>query len=253
MTMYKQLHQFNQAGLEAFRKVFKGQLAESEVGPLDSEFVSVVEGTRDIATEGYETTKHMAQAILRSLDEAKLYDNVSNTGMWAWLTFILRDVLFKRDSSGNLIVGQERRWFPAEPKDYRNSTRHMVKMPVILLESFGDNADHMLCGPPNEVPKIRYELVRSQGMMNSVFQNVARTLYFDESTGKLKPGTGGIKRGGTAYRLAQVYKQLDVTWEIEDLEPDEFMSILPPEFNRFKPGNDDKDSVIRRIVDKLKP
>lgn len=234
MTIFNYLYQFNQAGLDAYERVFRGQLAESKINPLDPNLVMRVEGTRSFLVVHHKTTKEMAEQILDSLGEAKLHDHVTNDGLWTWLTFVLRDVLFKRDSVGNLIAGEDRRWFPAKPNDYKDANRHMVRMPVVLLNRFGDNADHMLCGPPSEVPKIRYELTRSRGMMNEVFQCVARTLYFDDRLGKLKPGVSGIKGGGTAYRLAQVYKQLDITWEIEDLEPDEFMRILPIEFDRFK-------------------
>lgn len=253
MNTYNQLYQFNESGLDAFQKVFKGELAESMIDPCDQLLVSTVEGTGSIAVKNCETAKEMAQIVLDSLCDVKVSNHVSNAGLWTWLTFVFRDVLFRRDSRGLLIAGETRRWLPSKPSDYRDAARHLVRMPVFLLDQFGDDADHMLCGPPNEVPKIRYELSRSQGMLNVVFQSVARMLYYDDEFNKLKSGTAGIGSPGTAYRLAQVFKQFDVTYEIEDMEPDEFMDILPAEFNRFKPSNDGKESVIRRIVNKHKP
>lgn len=237
MTTYSQLHQFNDEGLVAFEEVVRGHRAESRVDPLDSGLVFSMEGSTGISIGAYGTAKEMAQCVLTSLGNVKLHDCVSNTGLWAWLTYVLRDTLFDRRSDGTLIAGEACRWYPEEQNSFKKANRHLVRMPVLLLDQFGEDADHMLCGPPREVPKIRYELTRSQGMLGKVFQNVARKLYFDEATGKTKPGASGIEGGGTAYRLAQVFKQLDVAWEIEDLEPEEFMRILPKEFDRFKPNN----------------
>jgi len=62
---------------------------------------------------------------------------------------------------------------------------------------------------------------------------VAKTLYFDPSTGKLKRGAGG-KGGGRPRRLAKVRQQFDVTWEIEELGHDRILALLPSEFERFK-------------------
>jgi hypothetical protein len=70
-------------------------------------------------------------------------------------------------------------------------------------------------------------------MFNPAFQQAARTLYFDDSTGALKRGAGG-KSGGTPRRLAKVRQQLDVTWDLEELDPSNIIATLPAEFSRFK-------------------
>lgn len=234
MTTYPALHAFNQTGLDLFRKVFLGQLPDVGVDPVSTELTAPVEGTGPIEVGAYRTAKEMAQSVIMSLGEANLHDLIPNAGMWAWLTFILRDRLFTRNADGTLRAGQAPRWLPTGASDYQNSNRHLVKMPVILLHEYGDDADHMLCGPPHEVPNIRRELTRQQDMFNRTFVKVARILYFDDASGGLKPRVGG-ESGGTIDRLAQVYRQLDVTWDIEELEPEAVLRKLPAEFDRFKP------------------
>lgn len=76
-------------------------------------------------------------------------------------------------------------------------------------------------------------LQSQQDMFNSTFQQVARALYYDDNTGSLKRGAGG-KGAGTPRRLAKVRQQLDVTWDLEDLDPAKIISTLPKEFERFK-------------------
>ena len=70
-------------------------------------------------------------------------------------------------------------------------------------------------------------------MFSKTFQHVARSLYFDDVNGKLKRGAGG-KGPGSPRRLAKVRQQLNVTWEVEDLDYETIIGMLPDEFERFK-------------------
>ncbi len=145
----------------------------------------------------------------------------------------MRDQLFKKAGDGSWQVGEIHRWYPSNANDWQKGQRHLVRMPVLLLKSFGQDADHLLCGHPSVLSEIREQLTSQHGMFNPAFQKVARTLYFDDEVGKLKRGTGG-KGAGTPRRLAQVRKQLDVTWDLEGLDPSRIIAILPKEFSRFK-------------------
>ena len=67
------------------------------------------------------------------------------------------------------------------------------------------------------------------------FQRACRTLYFDSNTGTLKKGIAGRDSSGSTRRMAQVRKQLDVTWDMTDLAVDKILHLLPSEFDGFKP------------------
>lgn len=105
-------------------------------------------------------------------------------------------------------------------------------MPVLLLSSLGRNADHLLCGDPSVPGEVREQLTSQQDMFHPVFQEVARTLYFDEGTGKLRRSSGG-KGAGSSRRLARVRQQLDVTWDLFALTAPELLTKLPAEFDGF--------------------
>ena len=131
-------------------------------------------------------------------------------------------------------IGERHRWYPGDPNDWRKAQRHLVRMPVLLLDSFGPDADHLLCGKPSVHSEIREQLTSQQDMFNRTFQRVARALYFDDCAGGLKRGAGG-SGAGSPRRLAKVRQQLTVTWELDDLEWTEVLAKLPPEFDRFRP------------------
>ena len=133
---------------------------------------------------------------------------------------------------GRRRLGEVHKWYPAARNDYQKGQRHLVRMPVLLLSTLGKNADHLLCGDPATPGEVREQLTSQQDMFHPVFQEVARTLYFDETTGKLRRSSGG-KGGGSSRRLAKVRQQLDVTWDLFALRPQELLEKLPSEFEPF--------------------
>jgi hypothetical protein len=237
MTAFSFLYSFNDSGIDAFRKVFTGQIDDAAIDPVDTSLAKRIAGTTAFSIRRYETAKDMAEAVLGSLGSANLFDLLPDTGLWAWLTFVMRDQLFKKAGDGTWKVGEVHRWYPSNPNDWQKGQRHLVRMPVLLLKSLGDAADHLLCGEPSVLPEIREQLTSQQDMFNPAFQQVARNLYFDDATGGLKRGAGS-KTAGTPRRLAKVRQQLDVTWDLEDLDPARILARLPAEFSRFRPKSD---------------
>lgn len=231
--IYPALFSFNEIGLQLFEKIFTNQIPDTSMAPMDRHLVSRVPGTSSFAAKEFASAKEMAQAILDSMDAAEVRDMLAETGLWAWLTFVLRDQLFKRASDGSWKVGEVHRWYPSPPNDWQKAGRHLVRMPVLLLRSLDDAADHLICGEPSVLPEIREQLTSQQDMFNRAFQMAARMLYYDEATQRLKRGAGG-KGAGTPRRLAKLRQQLDVTWDLEDLDPEKIISMLPAEFDRFK-------------------
>ena len=245
MTSYATLYEFNSSGMDAFQKVFTGQLDDAAIDPVDVALVSLIKDSNSFVPEKFQTAQEMAQSILDSLGSNSLFDLLPNAGLWAWLTFVMRDQLFKKARDGTWIVGEIHRWYPSSPNDWQKGQRHLVRMPVLLLKSLGECADHLLCGAPSVLPEIREQLTSQQDMFNPVFQHVARCLYFDDETRTLKRGVGG-KGAGTPRRLARVRQQLDVTWDLEELAPEKIIEKLPSEFSRFKPVVNTQVSVSRQ-------
>jgi hypothetical protein len=64
---------------------------------------------------------------------------------------------------------------------------------------------------------------------------MATKLYLDESTGERKKGAGG-KGLGSPRRLAAVLDQFDVTWDLYAMSVKEFWTVLPKEFDKFRPA-----------------
>ena len=137
MTTYSGLYEFNSIGLDAFQKVFSGKLDDSVVDPTDASIVSLVRGTGSFTPSDFATSKDMAEAVISALGNGSIFELLPKTGLWAWLTFIMRDQLFKKASDGTWQVGESHRWYPSNANDWQKGQRHLVRMPVLLLGSLG--------------------------------------------------------------------------------------------------------------------
>jgi len=229
---YSSVRRFNEKGLDWYRQVMLGTMPEGQLDPESEALTERVSGSMPFTVEKVETAKALARIVRGALDGIDIRDTLGDTGMWAWLTFVFRDVAFRMSKDGTRIVGEYHRWYPSDPNDWQKGQRHLVRMPVILLETLGSDADHLLCNPPHTLPEVREQLTSRSDMLNSAFQKVARRLYYDESKQRLKKGVGG-KGAGSARRLSTFKRQFDVTWELEVVSPEHVMTILPKEFEKF--------------------
>lgn len=237
MSSYYSLHEFTDAGMDAFQRAFTGGLEEAALDDMDSMLAKPVKGSKQFRPANWQSSKEMAQSILIACNSLPISDLLGRRGLWAWLAFVMRDSLYPRGTDGKRKLGEVHRWLPSNINDYQKGQRHLVRMPVLLLASFGDNADHLLCGIPSVPGEVREQLTSQQDMFHPTIQAVARALYFDDKTGALRRGVSG-KKGGSARRFAQVRKQLDVTWDLFAISPKQLLDKLPGEFDRFATAAD---------------
>ncbi len=232
MTTYAGVYEFTEAGMAAFKRIMLGELDEGAIKPIDPQFARRISGTNQFDDGPADTSKELAKRVLTALGTS-WSDFLPRPGVWAWLTFVLRDVVFPKSIEGKRQPGEIYRWYPSDPGDWQKAQRHLIRMPLVLFANLGDAADHLLCGRPSILPEIREQLTSQQDMFNLEFQRAARELYYDQVAGKLKRGAGG-KTGGTPRRLAKVRQQLDVTWNLYDLNAKRIVALLPKEFDNFK-------------------
>src|SRR5262249_16830000 len=116
---------------------------------------------------------------------------------------------------------------------------HLLAGPYRIYRAHRDNPQRalvLLCGPldrPGDIVEqfaSRQELVTNPTVIES-----ATRLYVDPATNRPRRGAGG-KSAGSARRLADVLEQFDVTWDLYTLTPDGLLTLLPHEFDRFRPA-----------------
>ena len=233
MTEFLSLYRFTPNGMSFFKDIFEERMPEDALDVTGAEYAEPVPGTESFCVKNFSSRKEMAAAIIASLGEDRIEQEIGDAGIWAWLTYVMRNNLFKQ-KSGKRLSGEVHTWLPSDPNDYQKAQRHKVRMPVLLLSRFGDDADHLLCGHPNTPGELAEQLTSQQAMFTSNFQSIAKSLYYDPETGKNRRGAASKNIGGTSRRLAKVRWQFNQTWELEYFNNKKFLEMLPKEFDRFK-------------------
>lgn len=230
---YDSLFEFTPYGMDLFAKAMTGEIEEDAVDIKSEKVARIIPNTGAIEVKDWATSRDMAAAVLGSMAGADVGDLAKRDGVWGWLSFIFRDVLYPRQADGTRLLRELHKWYPSNLSDFRKGQRHLVRAPVLLLSQLGENADHLLCTKPNAPGEVREQLTSQQDMFHPTFQAAARLLYFDPTSKKLKKGAGG-KGAGASRRLARVRLQLDVTWDLFALSAEQLLEKLPKEFDKYR-------------------
>jgi hypothetical protein len=167
------------------------------------------------------------------LDAAKYFTELL-APLWTWLAVAWADVLAPV-VKGARKIGDHPRWV-LEADNYQRYYRHLLAGPYNIYTAHVDDpfrALAVLINPvssPGEVVEqfaSRQDFVTSPGVMAAVTQ-----LYVGAGR-KMKRGAGG-KGGGSSRRLADVLQQLDLTFDLQSIEPSQLLEILPKEFDRYQ-------------------
>jgi hypothetical protein len=157
-----------------------------------------------------------------------------DAGLWAWLTLFYFDEVCPPDGNGRRKVRQRPKYIPAV-MDYKTYYRHLLAGPYRVYRAHRDNPDRalaVLCGPLHTPGDIAEQILSRQEIIaNPGAVELSTRLYFDATTGSFKRGAAG--RQG-ARRLADVFNQFDVTWDLSAMSADELLERLPREFDRFR-------------------
>lgn len=161
----------------------------------------------------------------------------SDIGLWTWLSLFFWDVVCPADGAG-MRTPRERAAYVPEPGNFRRYYRHLLLGPYLILDAHRDDpnrAQALLCKPVHIIDDIVAQIAsRAEYVTNPGIVGLTTQLYFDVAKGTTKKGAGG-KGGGSPRRLADVLKQLDLTWDLYGMSIVELRQILPKEFDRFLP------------------
>jgi hypothetical protein len=106
----------------------------------------------------------------------------------------------------------------------------------LAVLNHGDTAKLLLlASKPDTISEICDRLTAKQKVFgNPTVIAGAYALYFDMKAQRPKQGTGG-KGKGSPRRLMAVTDQLDLTYDLVECRSDQFISLLPKEFDKFRP------------------
>jgi hypothetical protein len=173
---------------------------------------------------------------LAPLDAAAI---ANDQNFWSSLALVWFDRLCPPQANGTRLVREEYRYILSG--DYRHYYRHLVRSPWQLVRIHKANARLLLMAPKEgEYPlSVHGEILEQFGGRQQVLGSrriiaVASRMYLDATTGRPRTGVAGSGRG-SARRFGLVLRQLDLTYDPEQMPDDAFYEVLPDEFSKWKP------------------
>lgn len=205
--------------------------------PMTSE---EVDSGVDIEKRTFGNRFNAAKYLNRKLSVISIADLYGDVGLWAWLSLFYFDELCPSNMEGKRQPKDRARYIP-EVTNWRKYYRHLLAGPYRVYQAHNDDPDRamsLLRGPLDKPGDIveqltsRQEIVTNKGIIEA-----ATLLYIDPVNKGTKRGAAG-KGDGSARRLADVCNQFDLTWDLYSMSSNEFILLLPQEFNRFRPKTD---------------
>jgi hypothetical protein len=183
-----------------------------------------------------DTRFDLALWLNRQLEPILVDGDGGSVGVWAWLTLLLFDVVAPSRAGGTRKIG-DRSLYILEPDNWRRYYRHLLAGPCRVMRAHWEELHitrALLAGKPN-VPGELYEQIasRQEVITSAALVRLTHRLYWDSAVNGLKRGAAG-KGAGSARRLAAVLLQLDLTWDLNEMDEEAIGKLLPQrEFARF--------------------
>jgi hypothetical protein len=241
------IRRLNDHGIEAMED-FLDSFKTGEARPL-SEIDSILEGTdttiytpklaRVDRSLTFERRFDLAEYLHPIIPALGLQDPTRDKGLWAWLALAWFEQ-FAFDKKGVVTVGEYARWVPVIGSGWRYY-RHFVLGPSMVYTAHQDAPQRALALLSEPLSVSTSEIYRLfvesplPGCRPAV--EAAHSLYWDAGKQCLRRGVG-LKGAGGSRRLLNVFMQFDRTFDLHSIDPAFLYSMLPQEFDRFKPKTD---------------
>jgi len=214
---------------------------------FDDQYSRLVEFDGELAQRRFDRKFDLGMEVCRALgrEDTKKIESMPN--VWPWLSLFFHESTFPQEN-GRWFTGERSRHIVQTIKGRKQdqSHRHLVKSAVTNVLRFGEFAV-VLMG--NE---IRQSKIEEQVMSRRVdpplahhkeFVKTLYRLYWDAEADDLQTGARG-EGSGSIMHMIDLLTQFDLTFDISSLDVDDFMRLLPKDFDRFR-REDGKPSFSR--------
>lgn len=164
--------------------------------------------------------------------------------LWNWFSLRFFNQLCPAGGDGIRRPRREEAYVLDAEFSHTKYYRHLVRMAWMAVSLHGEYGKILLKPRSADGPPLAGsgEIVEQLASRQSLFGNArliegAYRLYFDEDEQRPRRGAGG-SGAGSPRRLATIVQQLDLTYDLRNCTPEQFISLLPKEFNRWKPATE---------------
>lgn len=174
--------------------------------------------------------------------EGIIPDVERNRGLWTWLAFCWLDLIAPLQPDGSRKIGEWRKWILSSD---RRHYRHLLATPYRMYRTHADDPSCVLlvlCGPVDTPGNITEQIASRPDVVKSrnIMQALTKMYYVPALTSAaedfMASRIGTLRDGAStsAVRMGKVLGQFYLTWDMFAMEPDQIVTMLPSEFDKFK-------------------
>ena len=239
---------FNPLGIQAFNAYLRvyddPTSSKSDLARIltDSKYTTTFDRRLDFDYERTASKRSLAKSVCDVFATARYKDlplepTAENLGMWSWLAATVFDVVRGRPKLG------ARHYYVLSPDTPQLRFRlltHRVAGPARIYWLFRDRPEDArlpLSGVAYQRGSDMNEFAtRKEFVQNRSVMAVANRLYYNARGARAKSGRHGDPETspGTIGRFISVVRQLDLTYDLYAMSPEQILDLLPPEFDRWK-------------------
>lgn len=231
------VRRLNSAGITAFSEYLKSARENGMITPpshllADPSFSEQIQEQVLIDTPASSDAYALGSYLVKALDPLDRRVIAYDHGLWSWLSLYYFDLLCPA-KNGIRDVLEDAVYVLAEKYDHQRYYRHLLRTSWLAVKEHGEAAKVLLTTKGK-----RSEIFEQLASRQAIFGNAtviagACKLYFDPVAGTPKRGSGS-KGAGSPRRLVTFIQQIDLTYDLRDCTADQFLELLPGEFDKFK-------------------
>ena len=234
------LRRFNTEGIAEFVRRIE-MLRAGGAAEIDDAFVTDAKLTEPVVPEvpierpAFKTKRDAGAYLSERTRAARAVHGDDDRGLWTWLSAWHWDAVCPTREDGSRKV--------LAPYSYifghlfaKRKTQHLLAVAVRLFDA-ATNSRLLLDTPVNSLTSL-VEQVSTRLSMTRIrgFFDLLDLLYFDPRTGKAKPGVVDartVRPGDLRHRLTARIRQLEVTYDLTNLNAEQLLNLLGDEFRQW--------------------
>jgi hypothetical protein len=233
--MSEEIRSFNSEGNKRFASFVNSLKSDPTIDPpwdllTDPSVTDSLPDSPQISRDSVATKMDLAQKIHVATQNLAIeeLDKQSEEGLWNWLSLFFFDTI----TNGRKEFGEVHRFVLS--RNWNRRSRHLIESTYNAYRIHGEYASVILENKPWKGGEVFNNLAGTQEYwMNQSLFKIVHSLYWDSKNNKPKIGITPRQKPGTIRRLISFLNQLNRTFDLFALSPEEFRMLIPKEFERW--------------------
>lgn len=182
----------------------------------------------------FENRYQLGTYLVEKLDEKNVQSLIGDTGFWSSLALLWFDQLCPAKADGTRKPAMVYNYILSE--NYKHRPRHAIFTTWQLVYKYQQDARFLLSKELSVRGELAEQLMARQYFLSCEgVMRAASTLYYDPERETFKKGSAGRTSAGCVYRFVNWLQQLEINYDLFTMDSSDLISLMPKEFDRFKP------------------